>query len=437
MPAAALSSVSPSPWPRRLAWSLAALVATLLALGLALAALVLERSPLVPAAGEVTHEDVARTLALLRAQDPRRAGHGGPHVVTLGERDLDLLVNHAARRLVPARVAVRLERGAAELGASAALPAGWWLNLRLRLREAAGRPEVEAVRLGRLPLPAAPTLALATTLLPRLLSGSAAGSNSAAELVARLERVQRVSFHPGRMSVVYRWEPGTARSVLAALLTPDEEARLRRQLTELGQLVNRHAAGSSVALAELLAPLLRAAGARAGSDDDEAAAETRAALIALVLYAGRIDLERLLPRATPWPRPTPLHVTLSGRGDLALHFLVSAVIALDATSPLSRAVGLHKEVADARGGSGFSFPDLAADRAGTRLGELARSAPRTVLERLAAGTDDAALMPAWRDLPEGLSEAEFKRRFGDVGAPEYARLLAEIDGRIAALPVLR
>lgn len=396
---------------------------------LALALLVLEREPRVPAAAEVTHEDVARTLALLRAQDPRHTGRGGPHVVTLGERDLDLLVNHAARRLVPARVAVELERGTAELSASAALPAGWWLNLRLHLREAAGRPEVESLRLGRLPLPAAPVAALATALAQRLAAG--------AEVAAALERVQRLSFHPGRLSVVYRWEPGTGRSVLSALLTPDEEARLRRQLAQLGQVVGGRAAGSPVALAELLAPLLRAAGTRADGDEDEAAAETRAALVALVLYAGRIDLERLLPRATPWPRPAPLQVTLSGRSDLALHFLVSAVIALDATSPLARAVGLYKEVADARGGSGFSFPDLAADRAGTRLGELARNSPRALLERLGPSIDDAALMPAWNDLPEGLPEAEFKRRFGDVGAPEYARLLAEIDRRIAALPLLR
>jgi hypothetical protein len=117
------------------------------------------------------------------------------------------------------------------------------------------------------------------------------------------------------------------------------------------------------------------------------------------------------------------------------------VLAADTTSPLSRAVGIYKEVADSRGGSGFSFNDIAADRAGTRLGELALARPRELQARLAAtqpaGIEDAALMPPWHDLPEFLPEAEFLRRYGGVGAPPYNRLLAEIDRRITALPLLR
>ena len=46
-------------------------------------------------------------------------------------------------------------------------------------------------------------------------------------------------------------------------------------------------------------------------------------------------------------------------------------------------------------------------------------------------------MPPWHDLPEFLPEAEFLRRYGGVGAPPYNRLLAEIDRRITALPLLR
>ena len=38
---------------------------------------------------------------------------------------------------------------------------------------------------------------------------------------------------------------------------------------------------------------------------------------------------------------------------------------------LSDVIGLYKEIEDSRGGSGFSFNDIAADRAGTRFGEKA------------------------------------------------------------------
>jgi len=72
-----------------------------------------------------------------------------------------------------------------------------------------------------------------------------------------------------------------------------------------------------------------------------------------------------------WPRiftesPARPHSTSSAaeRGTL-LHSFMEAYYR-DGT-PLADAVGLWKELADARrGGSGFSFNDIAADRAGTR-----------------------------------------------------------------------
>jgi hypothetical protein len=50
---------------------------------------------------------------------------------------------------------------------------------------------------------------------------------------------------------------------------------------------------------------------------------------------------------------------------------------------------------------------------------------------------EADIMPRSEDLPEGLQEAEFKRRFGGVGAPPYARMIAEIERRVAALALYR
>jgi len=47
------------------------------------------------------------------------------------------------------------------------------------------------------------------------------------------------------------------------------------------------------------------------------------------------------------------------------------------------------------------------------------------------------IMPAVRDLPEFMPEAEFKRRFGGIGAPAYKRMMDDIERRIAALPLYR
>jgi hypothetical protein len=131
-------------------------------------------------------------------------------------------------------------------------------------------------------------------------------------------------------------------------------------------------------------------------------------------------------------------VTLLGREDFTLHFLISAVIAAEAGTPLADAVGLWKELADARrGGSGFSFDDIAADRAGTRLGEVAVRDAERLQARLAAGVVESDLMPPVADLPEFLPEAEFIARFGGIGAPAYQRMIEDIDARIAALALLR
>ena len=46
-------------------------------------------------------------------------------------------------------------------------------------------------------------------------------------------------------------------------------------------------------------------------------------------------------------------------------------------------------------------------------------------------------MPDVRDLPEFMPEAEFKRRFGGIGAPAYTKMMAEIEARVAARPLYR
>ena len=79
----------------------------------------------------------------------------------------------------------------------------------------------------------------------------------------------------------------------------------------------------------------------------------------------------MVPEARDWPRAASRGLTMAGRGDLAQHFTVSAAVSAAAGAALADFIGLYKEIDDARRGSGFSFADLAADRAGTRLGQLA------------------------------------------------------------------
>ncbi|MEO5698510.1 MAG: hypothetical protein ABIQ60_15415, partial [Burkholderiaceae bacterium] len=140
-----------------------------------------------------------------------------------------------------------------------------------------------------------------------------------------------------------------------------------------------------------------------------------------------------------WPEPRPRIVTLSGRTDTPKHFLVSAALAATAGSPLADAIGIYKEIDDARGGSGFSFNDLAADRAGTRFGELAssESGSARLYRQVDRSLREPDFFPDTRDLPEFMNEAEFQRRYGGVGKPPFLKMQADIERRIGVLALYR
>ena len=136
--------------------------------------------------------------------------------------------------------------------------------------------------------------------------------------------------------------------------------------------------------------------------------------------------------------PQPLPVEMAGRRDLALHFAISAAFAATGDTRLMSAIGEVKELSDSLpGGSGFSFVDLAADRAGLRLGESLASeemADRT--QQLLARARAGDLFPAEAlGMTEGLTDAEFEARFGQLDSARYQSAVAQIDAALDALPV--
>jgi hypothetical protein len=191
-------------------------------------------------------------------------------------------------------------------------------------------------------------------------------------------------------------------------------------------------------LVELIRPVLQFAGTRGAAE--HAAAENRTALIAIAFYVNGWPLHAVVQEARTWPRAARRGLVLRGRGDLTQHFSVSALISAAAGTPIADAAGLYKELDDARSGSGFSFSDLAADRAGTAFGELATksaASARRLQTRIARGLEETDIMPDVTGLPDNLSESEFTKRFGGVGAPAYNALLDDIARRIAGLALFQ
>jgi len=219
-------------------------------------------------------------------------------------------------------------------------------------------------------------------------------------------------------------------------LTPAELARLREYHDRLGSTVR--ALPRSISLAALLPPVLQLAATRGVNGD--LPDEVRAAFAVVAFYVNGWGLDRVVPEARTWPRLERRTVLLRGRDDLSKHFALSALIAAAAGAPLAELAGLFKELDDARHGSGFSFTDLAADRAGTKLGEMASvsvESGQLVLARIGPTFTEDDMMPSIDGLPEGLTQAQFSRLFGGVAAPAYKDMVAEIDRRVAALTVFR
>ena len=165
----------------------------------------------------------------------------------------------------------------------------------------------------------------------------------------------------------------------------------------------------------------------------------RAAILALGLSIGEERLARLvgLDRNGEWVRAAALlrqGTTLRGRDDWSRHFCLSAALAVLEHPLVSDAGGLMKEQLDAlMRGSGFSFGDLAADRAGVRFAAAAthsEAAAKAMQARLQSGFAVNDFFPPAADLPENLTLEQFRRDYGEVGSQRYRQKVSEIEARL-------
>jgi hypothetical protein len=166
----------------------------------------------------------------------------------------------------------------------------------------------------------------------------------------------------------------------------------------------------------------------------------QAAILALGVLLGEERVAKVAKRPVTIQRSEELaslrnRITLMGRNDLARHFWVSAALATLSDEHRSMTVGIGKELMDSTaGGSGFSFVDLMADRAGTLLSIAAtknESNARRLQQRIREGVVIEDFFSGIQDLPEGLTRDEFQNDFGGLGGKETQRLTVEIERRLS------
>jgi hypothetical protein len=171
----------------------------------------------------------------------------------------------------------------------------------------------------------------------------------------------------------------------------------------------------------------------------------RAAILALGIALGHERLARFvgleargeLVRAASELRKG---TTLDGREDWPRHYTLSAALAVLENPLASDASGLLKEELDAlTHGSGFSFGDLAADRAGIRFAVASTCSEADAIAmqaRLQSGFVVDDFFPRASDFPENLTVEQFRQDYGGVGSQRYRQKVRDIEGRLELCPAL-
>lgn len=307
-------------------WLLIVLVLLVIALPL----LALQITPLLVPPQALSATDIQRAKDFLQRNDPRvfQNDSPGPQLrqLTVGQAELNLLLGHLALRWPGLAAEVELLPGTATLRASKAVVAGTgiWLNIEARLRQGPRLPVVESLRIGRLPVPAF----IANWALQRAklrLQGEAE-AQLASELIAQ------IAFGPQQLRLAYRWQADSLDRALATLWPAAEQQRMRAYQTRLVAVAAAYPQDAAVSLADLLPPLFALARERT-AQGMPAAAENRAAVLTAALHANHRSWAKVMPAARAWPTARPLTLTLAGREDFPLHFLISAVIAIEGGGP--------------------------------------------------------------------------------------------------------
>lgn len=405
--------------------------------------IMIDAEPLVARAGGLDLDDLKRAESLAQRYDPRRMPPERVTTLQATTGELNTLLKGAfggARQ-----VASRVE--ASRFGIIAAVtlelplpanPAGRYVNVRTLIAPSDSGLEIARVAVGALEIPPALVGPALRFGLDRLVGAGQGG--------AILDSVKSVALAGDRITLAFRPPASLVEDIRRAArrqLAIGDPAAVRAYYEAIEGAVGRLPRRGTVSLARILQPVFRLAKARSESGDP--VRENEAAMLAIAMVFGDARFERFVgdvrsSTENKGERRALGQFRLDGRHDFVQHFTISLGLTVTGGDLAASIIGELKEAKDSQSGSGFSFTDIGADRAGVRFARLATASPasaRRVQAMMAAADGERAFFPRFADLPEGMSEAAFRRRYGDVGSPEYRRVIAEIDRRIAAAGIHR
>ncbi len=398
---------------------------------------------------QIHSSDRVRLVKLLRDNNPAALAEGESGVLALTADDINLLLAWGlSLGSTQRKIRVGFAPNLATIRLSAYLPFEprqlRYLNIigkgHIRLRHGDIDLRIDSLRVGRIELP--PPI---RWLLESKIAAIIRREPIAAPI---LDGITRTEIDTNRLTVHYRRidMPDTLRGSLFG--TFGAEKAVREALTAQIKLllaISRKADDYDDLFSVYLQTAFQLAQQRSKNSDP--ILQNRAAIIALGAALGHRHIGLLVEQfpdesLAQIPENLLRQVQLRGRNDWSRHFFVAAALEAISTERVSFDTSLLKEEydADASGRGGFSFSDLAADRAGiqfavaaTQDDDSARAIQAGFLWTF-AGED---VFPDVADLPDDISMTELDIEYDGVDGARYKQLLAEIDRRIADCRLFR
>jgi hypothetical protein len=394
----------------------------------------LDQTPMVTGGGKLSLKDFSHAQRRLLRYDPRRMKPDRITTITASAAELNTVLKASLSGIeqVAGRVAINRFGLLAAVSVTLPLPEnplGRYVNIRMAAAPSNSGLRISRLAVGRIEVPPALVLPTLELLLDQLV-----GAGKGTPIIASIRSLKVAGT---RVTVAFRPPPALVEDLKAAAIktvSVSHPRTVRVYYRRLMELLDRRGR-SRTSLAGFITPLFRLAKQR--SETHDPVRENEAVVLALAIFFGDGRFEKFVGEVrTPEMKSRRRkidHVRLNGRHNFVQHFTISAGLAITGGGGGANIIGELKEVQDSGKASGFSFTDLAADRVGIRFAEGAVSSERGARrfqDRLGAATSEAAFFPVFTDLPEGMSRAEFKRRYRDTDSAAYQRVIAEIDRRI-------
>ena len=381
--------------------------------------------PLVPQPPTATAPQVERTRAVFQTITASRAT-GAPSQLSIGQADVDAASAMVSQGFAPIRVGGVLDDDSATFLASRPLLFRW-INVSATATGASeGFPDLR-VKVGALTLPqwaSRGALKLVRRLL--ILRG--------ADLPALDAMVPSTDIEGGRLTAQVLLPPsGLVDQARSLAGMPIEDASIEKIFCRLAAQQRKDPQ-----------PLFATQVRRAIAASPDTASGHAEALVALAMFtvepgmAAKIGAGPVQMKDCGW---TPQTLLLQGRADSPKHWAMSAALEVATGNQFTTAMGEWKELADslssqpelAQGDpSGFSFVDIAADRAGFLTAGALIDPDRLHRKRATLlKADDGDLLPAAAlRLSDGLTNRAFTKRYGGTDDPRFAAKVRQIDAML-------